>query len=160
MTSLMLERGHIEIGIAAVADFAAGDVFSDVVSMKRHNRVRFIVHWGVGTTGVVKLTVEACDDVVPSTTAKVPFWYLINKAGVLGDVTYQGTAADGVSNAAASNQVIIVETTAALINSAAQGYGFVRLSVDETTDSPLLGGVLIELLEPRHADGDPQTALA
>ena len=77
MSNLLMERDQFEIGIAAVADFAAGDVASDVVNMKNYDSVRFITHWGVGATGVVQLTVDACDDVVPTNTAKVPFWYRV-----------------------------------------------------------------------------------
>lgn len=146
--SLHLERSHFEIGIAAIADFAANDVFSDVVNMKNYGRARFIVHWGVGATGVVKLTVQGCDDVVPTNVTAVPFWYRVNKAGVAGAIT-RATAADGVSNVAGSNQVIEVEVLAEELG--ALGFQYVRLSVDETTDSPLLGGVLIEQLEPRYA---------
>lgn len=153
MNGLFLEQSHTEIGIAAVADFAAADVFSDVVNMKNYGRVVFVAHWGVGTTGVVKLTAQACDDVTPSNTTAVPFYYRINKAGVFGAVT-RATAADGVSNEAASNQVIMVEVLAEDL--AAAGFQYVRLSVDETTDSPLLGGVLVMQLDPKYtpASGD------
>lgn len=145
---LQLERSHFEIGIAAIADFAAGDVFSDVVNMKNYERARFITHWGVGATGVVKLTVQACDDVVPTNVTAVPFWYRVSSAGVAGAIT-RAVAADGVSNTAGSNQIIEIEVLAEEL--AALGRQYVRLSIDETTDSPLLGGVLIEQLAPRYA---------
>lgn len=151
-----LETAQLEVGIAAVADFAAGDVFSDVISLKNHGRVVFITHWGVGATGVVKLTVQACDDVTPSNTSAVPFHYRINSGGTHGAFT-AATAADGVSNAAASNQIIACEIDAAALLAA--GYGYARLSVDETTDSPLLGGVLVLLLDPIHQRATPLTAL-
>lgn len=154
---LFLERSHVEIGIAAVADFAAGDVFSDVVNMKNYDRVRFLTHWGVGATGVVKLTVQACDDVVPSNTTAVPFWYRVNAAGVAGAIT-RATAATGVSNVAGSNQIIEIEVV--VEDLAATGYQYVRLSVDETTDSPLLGGVLIEQLDPRFSPVTSDSTLA
>ena len=67
-SGLHLERSHVEMGLAPVADFAGADpTYTDVVSMKDHNRVLFIVVWGVGTTGTIKFTVNACDDVVPTT---------------------------------------------------------------------------------------------
>jgi hypothetical protein len=153
---LFLERSHTEIGIAAVADFAAGDVFSDVVNMRNYGRVVFITHWGVGTTGVVKLTVEAADDAAASNVTAVPFYYRINKAGVFGAVT-RATAADGVSNEAASNQVIVVEVLAEDLGAA--GYQYVRLNVDETTDNPLLGGVLIMQLDPKWTPETANTSL-
>lgn len=155
-TALRLDRSQWEIGFAPVADFANTDPFTDIVSMKNHNRVRFIVFWGVGATGVVKFTVEASDDVSASNVAKIPFYYQINANGTQGAKTL-AVAADGVSNVAGSNQIIVIETTAEHL--AATGYGFVRLSIDETTDSPLLGGVAIELSEPRNSADTPTTAL-
>jgi len=146
MSGLFLERSHVEIGIAAIADAFAADVFSDVVNMKNYGRVRFLTHWGVGATGVVKLTVEACDDVVPTNVTKVEFWYRVNASGVAGAIT-RAVAADGVSNVAGSNQIIEIEVLAEDL--AVTGRQYVRLSIDETTDSPLLGGVLIEQLDPR-----------
>lgn len=155
-SGLFLERFHSEIGIAAVADAFANDVFSDVVNMKGYGRIVFVTHWGVGATGVVKLTVQACDDVVPSNTAAVPFWYRINNAGTTGAVT-AATATDGVSNTAGSNQIIFVEIPAEALQ--ASGYQYVRLSVDETTDSPLLGGVLIFQLDPLFTAGTAASTL-
>ncbi len=155
-TALRMEQSDLVIGIAAVADFAMGDVFSDVVNMSQHNRCRFITHWGVGTTGVVKLTVQACDDVTPSNFAAVPFHYRITLDATKPGAITLTTAAAGVSNAAGSNQIIECEITAAAL--LASGYKYARLSVDETTDAALLGGVLIERSEPRHADGLPAIA--
>ena len=53
-----------------------------------------------------------------------------------------------MSNTAGSNQIIECEVTAAQL--AASGYQYVRLNVDETTDAALLGGVLIQLGNPKH----------
>jgi hypothetical protein len=153
MKGLFIEQAHIEVGINAVADAFAGDVGSDVLSMRKHNSIVWIAHWGVGTTGVVKFTVEACDDVVPTNVAAIPFWYRkLTAGGAPGPVTAVTTAADGVSNTAGSNQVILIETTAERVKQA--GYDFVRLYCDETTDSPLLGGVLAWLFEPRFAEDE------
>ena len=155
-TALRMEQSDLVIGIAAIADFAAGDVFSDIVNMSQHNRCRFITHWGVGTTGVVKLTVQACDDVSASNTSAVPFYYRITLNATKPGAIILTTAAAGISNAAGSAQIIECEITAAQLLSS--GYKYVRLSVDETTDAPLLGGVIIERSEPRHADGLPAIA--
>jgi hypothetical protein len=156
-TALRLESSQWEQGLVSGADPFAGDTFTDIVSMKRHNRVTFVAHWGTGATGVVKFTVEACDDVSASNTAKIPFYYRINNNGTHGALTL-AVAADGVSNTAGSNQIIVIETTAEHL--AASGYNYVRLSCDETTDSPLAGGVLIQLSEPRNTAATPTTALA
>jgi hypothetical protein len=158
-TSLIMERGHLEVGTVPVADaFSTTTGTSDVINMKDHNRVRFLVFWGVGATGTVKFTVEACDNVTPSTTSAIPFWYRITaSAGTPGAITRVATGSDGVTNTAGSNQIIEIEAVAA--DMASLDYGFIRLKATEVVDSPILGGVLIELLEPRHAGASATSAV-
>jgi hypothetical protein len=158
-TSLIMERGHIESGTVPVADaFSTTTGTSDVINMKDHNRVRFLVFWGVGATGTVKFTVEACDNVTPSNTSAIPFWYRITAAaGTPGTITRVSTAADGVTNTAGSNQIIEIEANVA--DMLASGYSYIRLKATEVVDSPILGGVLVELLEPRHAGASATSAV-
>jgi hypothetical protein len=127
-------------------------VGSDVFNMKDHNRIVFIVHWGVGTTGVNKFTVQACDDVTPSNTTAIPFHYRTLTAGAAPGAVTAATAADGFSNTAGSAQVILIEVTAAAVN--ATGYQYVRLYADETTDAAVLGCVLALMFEPRFAENE------
>ena len=154
MKGLMMEERQVEVGLNAGADvFGADGVGSDVFSMRKHDRIVFIVHWGVGATGVNKFTVEACDNVTPSNTTAIPFWYRKLTGGAApGAVTAVATGSDGVSNDVGSNQVILIETTAELVRAA--GDDFVRLYADETTDSPVLGGVLALLCGPRWAENE------
>jgi len=151
---LFIERAHCEVGIAAVADaWGADGVGSDIVNMRNHNKVVFIIHWGVGATGINKFTVEACDDVSASNTTAIPFHYRQLTAGSdPGAVTAVAVAATGFSNTAASNQVIMIEVSAEDVR--ATGYQYVRCYADETTDSPLLGGILILLLDPIFANNE------
>jgi len=152
MSGTFIEQAHVEPLINAVADFAAGDVGSDIVNMKDHNRIVFIAHWGVGATGVVKFTVQACSTLTATATTAIPFRYRQITAEAAPGAVTDATASTGVSNSAASNQVYLIEVTAAAVN--ATGYQFVRLYCDETTDDPLLGGVMALLLEPRHAENE------
>src|SRR5258707_8290667 len=89
--SLVLERGHFEAGIVPVADFlvnGAGTA-SDVINMKQYEFVRFVLFWGVGATGTNTLTIEACDDVVPTNKVAVPFWYRQSTAfGAIGGIPF------------------------------------------------------------------------
>jgi hypothetical protein len=140
-------RSHFEVGINAVADAFAGTVTSDVVSMQNHNRVKFIAHWGVGTTGTVTFTVEACDDAAASNTSAIPFVYRVTVAAAAPGAITAATSA-GFTTTAGSNQVIEIEVPAENLN--ASGYKFVRLKGVEVANDPLLGGVLIEMLEPRN----------
>ena len=149
MSELAMERSQIAMGLAPVADFAGSDpVYSDVISMARHARVRFIVVWGVGTTGTIKFTVEACDDVVPTNVSAVAFTYRVTASGGTPGTITATTASTGYTNDAGSNQILECEIESSALLAA--GYGFVRLKMDEITNDPILGGILVELLEPRH----------
>jgi hypothetical protein len=148
MTQLHMERSHLEVGINAVANAFAGTVTSDVINMKNFQRVRFLVHWGVGATGTTLLTLEACDDVTPSNTTAIPFKYRrIVGAGVPSAISAATTA--GFTTTAGSNQVYELEATQG--DMASTGYGFIRLKAVEQVASALLGGVLIELLDAKYA---------
>lgn len=155
MTARSIEKGHLEIGLAPVADAFSGTVASDVVSMKNHGRVRFIFLWGVGATGTVTITVEACDDVTPTNTSAVPFKYrrLPSAGGTPGAM--QDATSAGFTTTAGSNQVYEVEVDAEALS--ASGYGFVRAKSVEVVDSPILGGILISMEHPRFTSS-PVTA--
>src|SRR5688500_13686940 len=87
--NLFCEETHVVKGLDPVADAFSGTVYSDVVSMKENNRCVFLVVKGVGTTGTSTITVQACDDFVPTTRTAIPFRYrrLCNTGDVEGAIT-------------------------------------------------------------------------
>lgn len=155
MTSLAMERSHFELGLAPVADAFAGTVNSDVVSMKRHNRVRFVVVKGAGGTGTSTVTIEACDDTTPSNVSAIPFRYRRTVAGSNPGAWAEATAA-GFTTTAAANEIYECEVEAEKLS--ASGYGYVRLTAVEVANDPVLGGILIEMLEPVFSGPTPVTA--
>lgn len=146
-TGLHAARSHFEMGLAPVADAFSVSATSDVVSMKHHNRVRFLVLWGVGATGTSTITVEACDDTTPSNTSAIAFHYRVTVAGAAPGAITAATSA-GFTTTAGSNQIIEVEVPAE--NLAASGYSYVRIKTTEVVDGAVLGGILIEMLEPAY----------
>ena len=159
-TALPMELGHFEAGLVPVADFlvnGAGTA-TDVINMKNHEWARFVLFWGVGATGTNTLTVEACDNVTPSTTSAIPFWYRASASfGTIGSVVFQPVPATGYLTLAGSNQIIEVFVRAEYL--AVSGYGYVRLKSVPGVASALLGGCLIELGEPKFADGAEASAI-
>lgn len=142
----MMETLKFVKGLDPVADaFAGATVYSDVVSMRNHKRVLFALHIGVGATGSSTFTVEACDDVVPTTTEAIPFW---SREILTGDTESAITrrAAAGFINTVGSSKIILIEVDAEDLAEAGD-YGFVRLKAAESVDSPVLGGILIILGE-------------
>lgn len=150
--SLLLEKIKFAKGLDPVADAFAGTVNSDVVSMRGHKRVVFAVIVGVGATGTSTFTVEACDDVVPTTTEAIPFW---SREILTGDTESAITrrAAAGFVNTAGSSKIVLIEVDAEDLAEAGD-YGFVRLHAVESVDSPVLGGIFV-----MAADGAAQEAV-
>lgn len=146
--SELLETLHLVKGLDAVADAFAGTVASDVVNMAGYEDILFVIHKGVGATGTSTVTVEACDDVTPTTTSAVPFTY---RAITTGDTEGALTqvAATGFTTTAGSSQLYAVQINAAAL--AASGYSYARLKMVEVVDSPVLGGILIVQGCPRYA---------
>jgi len=162
--NLMMESRHFVKGLDPVADAFAGTVNSDVVSLRGYDNVLFIVHVGVGVTGTSTLTVEACDDVTPTNTTAIVFWYReITATDVEGAITK--AAATGFVTTAGSSKIVLVEAKAADVAAASVnstvGNHFVRLTAVESVDSPVLGGITIELGGPgRYVEDVKATAIA
>ena len=137
---------HFIKGLDPVADAFAGTVSSDVVDLSNHQSALFIIHKGVGATGTSTITVEACDDIVPTTTTAVAFYSKnITATDVQGAVTPR--AATGFATTAGSSQMYAVQVHAEEL--ANVGYRYVRLKAVEVVDSPVLGGIAIALVNPR-----------
>lgn len=148
MTLLMEER-HAVKGLDPVADAFAGTVYSDVVDLSEYASCLFTIYAGVGATGTSTITVNACDDIAATTEVAVPFYYRQTTVGASdteGAVTL--ATATGFLTTAGSGRLVQVEVTADQLVST--GYRYVRAKFVEGTDSPVLGGVLIELGKPRY----------
>lgn len=133
-------------GLDPVADAFTGTVYSDVVNMKNHNTVTFVIYKGVGATGTSTITVEACDDTTPSNTTAIAFNY---RAITSGDTQGTLTAAttSGFTTTAGSSQLYEVIADASAL--ASSGYGYIRLKAVESVDSAVLGGILIVQSDPK-----------
>jgi hypothetical protein len=158
MSSRWSERNHVVKGLDPVADAFDSTVYSDVVSMKGHNSVAFIVYKGVGTTGTSTLTVEACDDFVPTNVTAVAFRYrrCANTADAQGALT--AAASTGFTTTAGSSEIYVIEVLAEDL--ASSGYGNVRLKAVEVVNSPVLGGILIVMGEPTYAQAIQPTVIS
>lgn len=140
MAGYFLEGYQLIKGLDPVADAFAGTVSTDVVDMSEFSEVAFVRYDGVGATGTSTVTVEACDDIVPTTTSAVAYHSReITTGDTEGALTSR--AAAGYATTAGSSKLV-----AAIIREdalAASGYRYVRAKYVEVVDSPVLGGVLI-----------------
>lgn len=152
----MKSYSHIVKGIDPVADAFTGTVSTDVVSMENHETVEFTIYKGVGATGTSTITVEACDDIVPTTQLAIPFRY---QTVVTGDTHSDmiEVAATGFATTAGSSQLYKVSVDAEAL--AVSGYKYVRLTAVEVVDSPVLGGIMVTLLTPRYDRAVQESAI-
>lgn len=152
MSSLFPENHLLVRGLNPVANAFAGTVTTDVVDMTDYAQCTFIVFAGVGASGTSTITVEACDDIVPTNTTAVPFYYreyapaAVGSASVEGALTLATTA--GFLTTAGTGRLIEVTVRGSQL--ASTGYRYVRAKLVEGTASAVLGGVLIVLSESRN----------
>lgn len=147
---------HAVKGLDPIADAFAGTVYTDVVSMREYKLAVITIYCGVGATGTSTLTVNACDDFVPTTESAIPFVYqLIATGDTHGALTKATTA--GFTTTAGSSKIIRIYVNASDL--ASSGYPNFRLKAVEVVNDPVLAGVLIDLMEPRYDMEIPNTAI-
>jgi len=150
----MLPKLHWIKGLDPVADAFAGTVTSDVVNAIGEG-VLWVIHKGVGATGTSTITVLACDDVTPTTSAAVAFMYRTNTSGdTWSDWTRATTA--GFTTTAGSSQMYQVYVEATEIG--AEGYGYAQLKAVEVANDPVLGGITCAIVNPRYSEVDSSLA--
>lgn len=156
MGTLTFGERHIVQGIPPVADALSGTVYTDVIKAIDYHTVRFILQKGVGTTGTSTLTIEACDDAAGNNPVAVTFNYqkYDNADDVPDDVQAATTA--GFTTTAGSNHLYVLEVETQRLGNKK----WLRMKAVEVVDSPVLAGVLVELLKPRYARQVPPTAIA
>lgn len=144
------EEEHPVMGLAPVADFNDTVQSTQAVSMANWGKAVFYILKGVGTTGTSTITVEACSNAAASSTSAIPFTYR-SYATASSDVPSTDptvATASGFTTTAGSAQLYVVEVDSdALV---ASGYNYVRLKCTEVVNSPVLGGILISLRNPRY----------
>jgi len=152
----LLNNLHAVKGLDPVADAFSGTSTSDVVSLANHGSAIFLIYKGVGATGTSTITVEACDDIVPTNTTAVPFFSKsITSTDVQGALTARTAA--GFTTTAGSSQIYMIQVAAEEVANA--GYSYVRLKAVEVVDSPVLGGIAIVLAAPRFGGSPTATEI-
>ena len=153
--SLLQQVKYVQ-ALVPVADFTAGDVETDIFSMKNWSSITFFVFKGAGGVGVTTATIEACDDVDASNVTAIAFRYSSNTAtDVIGDLT--NALAAGVSITAGANQIWAFTVNADELVSNRE---FVRLVLTETESTAVTGCVLAILSGGRDQGDDLVTVIA
>lgn len=144
--STYIDKLHFIGGIAPNADFASGTVATDIFECLGDGAY-FLVWYGTNAnSGASTLTVEACDDVTPTTSTAVAFYY---RSSTTFDTWGAWTAATvaGFTVGGSADSAWQVWVDAAEIGTA--GYGYVRLKMVESTNQEADGVVCAYIVNPR-----------
>ena len=142
-----VENLHFVSGLAPVADALAGTKYSDIFEVAGQGAF-WLIHKGVGTTGTSTITVEACDDVTPTNSTAVAFFYRTNTAtDVWSDVT--AATAAGFALTAGSAQMYQIWVPASELGE--EGYAYARLKAVEVANDPVLAGIICGVYGLRNA---------
>lgn len=106
-----------------------------------------MLYKGVGATGTSTITVLACSNNTPSATTAVAFKYRTCTATDVWSAWTDATAS-GFTTTAGSSQLYQIYADAAVI--AATGYHYAEIQAVEVVDSPVLGGILLGVFDPRY----------
>lgn len=138
----MFEAGHsiVAKGLDPVADAFAGTVYSDVYNCEQLESIEFLIYKGVGPTGTSTVTVEACDDVVPTNVSAIPFQYQAITSGDTHGALTAATTSGFVTTAGSGQLYRIYVDTDQLAKTIE--YGFVRLKMVESVAGAVVGAIL------------------
>lgn len=155
-----LQDVHIVTGLPIAADRYNTNPAGDVVDLGNYSDFMALLdETSAGTnTGTVKITIEACDDFVPTNTVQVPFKYQVCTSGDTWGALTDATAAGGYTTTAdADGQKVKAFVRAADLP---EGYRKLRAKLTEVTNDPCTAGLSYFLSGNRYAQAIPETAIA
>lgn len=163
---IFTQRNHVLQGIVPAS--AALNTNSQVINLTNYQSCSIFIIKGAGAVGTGTITVDACDNLTPSNTAKAPFKYRRCIGGGIatdawGAVTDRTALQSFVTAAAANDMYEIIVDPADIGNvvvNAARGRRFCRLSVVQVDATAVLWSVLVVLSDPKSAQEIPVTAIA
>lgn len=142
--------------VSANEDMWAGDPASDVMNMTDWRDVVFYIQKGTGAVGTATITIESCDDVVPSTTTAIVFRYRIMTTATDTWGVWLDAAVGGFTTAAAADNAFEIWATASELSGTDQ---YIRMQVTEVDSTAVDGGMGAFLINPRYAEDVNRTVL-
>lgn len=161
----MLSCGfHIVNGVYPVADAFATSKTTDYINLKNYRGVSFLIHTGDATGGTADgtVTILAASDASGTGAGAVAFRYRTCASSTSVDTWSASTAAAaaGFSMTAGDNYLYLCTVLAEEVEAADPGNPFIALKVTESTDDPIVAGVVAILFGARYDQAVPLTAIA
>jgi len=149
------QDGHV-VNILPPQDINGGAVNSDVFSMRDHAHVDIILT--LGTTGAAStVTVEECDDFVPTNSTAIAFSYFQEETAA-GDTLSgeQSATTSGFATSTNDNITYIISIDASQLS---DGFPALRMAMSDPAASTLISAVAV-LSGSRYAGDQNATAIA
>jgi len=136
--------------IADCADLYDGSPATDVISLGGAEGAVFMIITNDVTAATATITVQACNNVTPSRTYNVPFYYrVIQDPDTLGTTTLATSA--GFTTNDGSDRVYLIEVDACDLTSGS--YEFCRMKMaEQSADCYAHGAVVAFLRGTRHKE--------
>ena len=167
---MQLSQLHKVIPIIKPKDITGAGAVSDIVSLAKWDHVAIVVQQGAWAGGTASLIVEACDDILGTTTPGMDFWYRIATmdesalSDVWGALTW--STSTGITLPATAHRATIIEIDAAEVYAnkvatvaANAGYYRVRITVGSPGANADLLCAFAVLSQPRYAKDLLATAI-
>ena len=130
------------------ADYASGDVTSDVVNMENFDHATIVIATGASSDNENVITVNAATDAAGLTKTAIPFKYRsVTTGDTYGDLT-DATATGFACTASSANQYHILEIDAKQMETTAAGYEYLSVTVTEAGSETAQLGCVIGILGP------------
>jgi hypothetical protein len=139
---------------AAYEDLYNGSPATDVVNLSKYGSVLWIIQEAAGGTGTATITVERCDDAVPTTQNAIRFDYWISTTSDVWSARTRAAVA-GFGTSASANAMYAIEAHAVDL----VGDNYIRLQCDETESTAVDGTIFCILGNPRYAEDITATVL-
>jgi len=153
----MDELYHVVNALIPVAGAFTGTVNTVPINLKNYQHVSFLMVCGAGAVGTATITVEACDDAVPTNKTAIPFFYQECVATDIFGAVIKTADATGFLTSAAANKMYKIEVDDQML--AGTGFGYVRIKSVESTVGAVTGCIVAVLTEGRYQSETVPTAL-
>ena len=151
MSGFYGEKLHI-VPVLAPVDAIAATQTTDVVDAGEATRLQFIVMFGVITTQDITITLEACDDIVPTTSPAIVFSYRLSAVvgtDLMGAITAVTVPATGCVVAVTDDgKSVLIDVDPAALTA---GYPYCRLTIAPTAGCTVSLMSALCLMTPRYA---------
>ena len=131
--------------IAAAEDMYNANIAGDVISLKNAQKAIFMIQQLTNAGGNGSVYIRACDDVTPTNTTTVTFYY----KEVFTDVQGTITETKCLVTSTARNCAYMIEVDAEEIRE--QGYDYVQLYITEKTNAAVDGAVFGFIIDKRFS---------